>query len=201
MRDDTVTGLAKAFPSDMATEVAAALALLPDSQYPPTESVGPIRVGGESIEVPHRIYSVVPCGIECLSPVQQKILSCLYSRHHDGRTRQNHLERLFPSAERWVAPFVVQLLGEYVIEIIEVLATHSAELESELYRQFVAENPRFIALTRQRVVSYWDCYYRGRYPHWAEYVGAQVLEKLTGGAMRRAVEQPHAADGRRNPHE
>jgi hypothetical protein len=183
MRDDTAAGLTKAFPSDMAAEVAAALAVVPDLQHPPTESVGPIRVVGESLEVPYRIYSVVPHGIERLSPVQQKILSCLHSRHNDGRTRQRHLERLFPSAEPWVPPFVVQLLGEYVIEIIEVLAAHSAELEGELYKQFVAENPCFMALTKQRVISYWDCYYRGRYPRWAEYVGAQVLERLTGGAM------------------
>jgi len=33
-------------------------------------------------------------------------------------------------------------------------------LRQETYSRFVAENPAFIRLTRQRAISYWNCYFR-----------------------------------------
>ena len=82
-----------------------------------------------------------------------------------------HLRRLFPSADAWVAPFVVQLLGEYVLEIVQLLAAHLDDLKAEPYKQFIVENPGFLSLTKQRMISYWDCYYRRQYPRPADKPG------------------------------
>jgi hypothetical protein len=38
-------------------------------------------------------------------------------RHHDGFGRQRQLKTLLDADEPWTAPFIVQLLGEYVIQI------------------------------------------------------------------------------------
>jgi len=43
---------------------------------------------------------------------------------------------------------------------------------------FVAANPAFVDLTSSRVVSYWNCYYRERYPQLGDYPGAQLISSL-----------------------
>lgn len=74
---------------------------------------------------------------------------------------QKYLARIIPLAHAWIPPFVVQLLGEYVIEIIQLIERNLGSLDVNLYAQFLKSNPEFLALTEQRVMSYWDCYYRG----------------------------------------
>ena len=60
-------------------------------------------------------------------------------------------------------PFVVQLLAEYVVEISESVLERLEELQPETYRRFDVANESFMRLTRNRIVSYWACYYRVRY--------------------------------------
>jgi hypothetical protein len=86
------------------------------------------------------------------------------------------------SSEQWVPPFVVQLIGEYVVEIHGVIESNVAYLRQPSYVRFVAENPTFIALTRQRVISYWDCYFRQETLNLQDHVGFRLLEAL--GAAR-----------------
>ena len=69
-------------------------------------------------------------------------------------------------AEPWVAPYVVQLIGEHVLEIL-VAIDHGlpgiAFVDTtyhDRYGQFLAANPTFFATTERRVVSYWSRYYR-----------------------------------------
>ncbi|MDR3081774.1 MAG: hypothetical protein LBV60_12755, partial [Streptomyces sp.] len=80
-----------------------------------------VEVQGETVAIPSRIYNEEPeAGLErSLTGTQRLILHCLYSRHSDGRVRQRRLEQLVSSSEPWVVPFVVQLAGEYVLEILE----------------------------------------------------------------------------------
>lgn len=80
----------------------------------------------------------------------------------------------------WVVPFVVQLIGEYVVEIVEAAAaTVISEASAAEFAGFVRENPAFIATTRRRVVSYWDCYYRSRFPTLESYPAFSALEAIT----------------------
>jgi hypothetical protein len=38
------------------------------------------------------------------------------------------------------------------------------DLDKATYSRFLAENEPFVNLTNARILSYWSCYYRGRYP-------------------------------------
>jgi hypothetical protein len=69
---------------------------------------------------------------------------------------------------------VVQLVGEYAIEIIDVIHEHLNLLDRPLYREFLQANPEFFTQTGQRVLSYWDRYHRV-HPR-DEYGGFKVLE-------------------------
>ena len=49
--------------------------------------------------------------------------AAIYSRHPDGRVRQRALGTLLDFDEPWTAPFIMQLLGEYVIQICADIET------------------------------------------------------------------------------
>jgi hypothetical protein len=79
-----------------------------------------LTVVGERVEIPYRIYNPLP-SIDLAQEGSQVAvaIACLYTRHNDGFVRQMALRRVLGSNEPWTVPFVLQLLGEYVIEICE----------------------------------------------------------------------------------
>jgi hypothetical protein len=152
-----------------------------------------VRVGRHILRIPDRIYSAEPSALALasLTGEQRTAISCWFTRHHDGYIRQRHLEAVIESEEAWVVPYVLRLVGEYVVEILEVIDTRLRDLldRSSLLRQryadFVEANPAFIDLTRQRVVSYWNCYYRNRWPralrlnpNYTDYPGFRLMELI-----------------------
>ncbi|MFW9078344.1 hypothetical protein ACOI9X_03545 [Pseudomonas sp. P2757] len=60
--------------------------------------------------------------------------------------------------ETWVVPFVLQLTGEYVIQILETIEAHLPVLDPVLYGRFIRDNQAYFRTTQARMISYWDCY-------------------------------------------
>ena len=56
----------------------------------------------------------------------------------------------------------------------------------------MAENPGFLALTRARVASYWDCYHRYPYLHLADYPGTRIIRFLESSACQGVSTHAHA---------
>jgi hypothetical protein len=134
-----------------------------------------VEIGEETIRIPYRIYhDPAQIDFDCLTQTQRDLLACLLTRHHSGFVRAEYLATIIGRDEEWVPPFVVQLVGEYVIEIIRLIKDNLHHLNPGIYRQFLIRNPAFYRTTRKRVSSYWDCYYRGERRN--EYAGFQVLE-------------------------
>ena len=148
----------------------AVLAMLPESRLPWTRSFE-VRVYDDVLAIPVRIYNeeLPSATLDALPPHQQTIVHCLYTRHHDGFVRQRHLGSVVASEFPWVVPYVVQVVGEYVVEIVnDVLAglqdlAVSGSWQRRLYGRFIRDNPVFLELTRQRVESYWREYYWNSY--------------------------------------
>lgn len=189
---DVVVALEAAFPRHLRAEVQSALRVLPPAKHKPASPFH-VLVAGEPVAIPYRIYPDEPSpdAQAALSPTQRAIVDCLYTRHHDGRVRQNHLERVVGLTEPWVAPFVVQLVGEYVDEILLVIQRGLApslavpdNCAGRVYGRFAAENPAFLALMSQRVASYWSCHYRQRYPALTDYPGHVLIAALRAAARR-----------------
>jgi hypothetical protein len=117
--------------------------------------------------------------------MQQLIIACWMSRHNNGKLRQKALRQILRADVEvaWTIPFVMQLCGEYVIEIgSDVLAfvTNSLPTRPNLrrdYAQFVRDNPEFIGITRQRAESYWLAYHRHQLPK-DQYPQFQAIEAL-----------------------
>src|SRR6266436_2254079 len=173
--------LRSAFPRNIGADVDAALRLLPAGGHVPSNrNIGPVTVCGEAVQIPTRIYYPEPIGKEAdnLGANARVALACLFSRHHDGFVRERYVPKLLSADQVWVPPFTLQLVGEYVVEIIEVLASRIDELRNDRYRLFAARNDQFIQLTRHRVMSYWHCYYRSRFPSFNTYPGFRIMNEL-----------------------
>lgn len=191
---ETYSALAEAFPSLLAGEVPAVLAVMPKPRHPPM-SPFTVEVAAETVAIPYRIHhDEPPAGVErSLTATQRLMLHCLYSRHSDGWVRQRHLEQVVGSGEPWAAPFVVQLVGEYVLEILKSIRCGLLGLATPgsaqwlQYGDFVARNPAFFMRTERRVVGYWSCYHRHRYTVFGTYPGCLLLESLRAAAADRSA--------------
>lgn len=147
-------------------------------------SIGPILVNGEQLSIPYRVYfqDPGPDRLSALTNIQQLILSAILSRSSNGFVREKCVRELLQSNEEWIPPFVLQLVGEYVLPIIRVVGDKSAVLKGSEYRRFVIENPAFLRLLKQRISSYWNCYYRGMFPRLKDYPAFQIaafFEQIT----------------------
>ncbi|RDX35416.1 hypothetical protein DZA37_00025 [Kangiella sp. HD9-110m-PIT-SAG06] len=128
-----------------------------------------VVVQGSTLSIPSRIYIEEgqlnnPVKLIRLNSLEKEILYCFYSRHHDGYVREKCLRKIILSSNKFTAPYILQLLGEYVIEIIEVIYENRESLNQKNIVEYIRENPKHYEITRERVYSYWDCYYRRAYP-------------------------------------
>lgn len=91
----------------------------------------------------------------------------------------------------WVVPFVIQLVGEYVLEVILLLDSQSRLFRQPDFITFARTNPGFIDRTKQRAISYWDCDHRHRYPKLERYPAVRLLEALVQAS---AIPPPRPGD-------
>ncbi|MFD8481160.1 hypothetical protein [Kitasatospora sp. NPDC059673] len=191
--------LIAAFPPELADDARAMLAVMPPAGHT-TDRGFTVLVNGRRVVVPVRIYHDEPSAeaAAALTRRQRQLLHCLYTRHHNGRIRQRHLERIVASTDPWVVPFVLQLASEYVLVILCLIHGKLAGLAApgtegrRVYGRFVADNPAYFALTGQRVLSYWNCYHREEYPDFRSYPGSALLDLLRAAAAD-ATPAPDAA--------
>ena len=188
--------LAQAFPARLAPAVANVARSLPGARIRPAGSATASQsrtwpgliVTGELVVIPQRIYNpeLSPHVAAGLSHVEAVVAAAIYSRHDDGFVRQRQLGTLLEADAPWTAPFIVQLLGEYVIEICRDIERFARTefpgrpAMQENLPAFFRENRCFTALTRQRAISYWSCYYRGQHPSQETYPALAALSILSG---------------------
>lgn len=157
-----------------------------DELIHPDEQV--VLLDNEAIKIPYRLYFNEPVADKekLLTDLQKIILNCIYLRHHNGFVRQRRLAKLIDKTDYFIVPFVFQLLGEYVMEILEVLQMH-INPNTDNYIKFINENQKYWSQTESRMISYWNEYYRRpMYPNYLppkyatrkEYIGQQIVDRL-----------------------
>jgi hypothetical protein len=185
----------RAFPRNLAPSVTAVAADLPKDAF---EAGGLITnsysrawpslvVSGDDIEIPYRMYHrpIPPERWGSPGSTESTILGCMYSRHHDGRVRQAALTTLLGSTEPFVAPFLIQLLGGYVLEIVEEIAARIDRDHGDagdllgVLSQFAQGNPAFMTLTEARARSYWAEYYRSQFMWARDYPALVAISKIS----------------------
>ena len=135
-----------------------------------------LALDNEMLVVPTRIYQD-EAELRTRHADHPLALDGILTRHHDGFVRARALARMLSSAPAtWTFPFIIELMGEYVVEILQQIEDGFEQLDSEALARFVTDNPSFLALISQRVESYWDCYYRA-IPRQA-YVGLRLIRQF-----------------------
>lgn len=185
-----------AFPSELENEVESVIKILPlenhktkldegnfyevDNLIHPNEYE--VKLNSKKLIIPYRLYFDEPITSKEkeLTAIQKEILNCIYLRHYNGYLRERRLKKLITSENQFVIPFTIQLLGEYVFEILEVLEKHISESNLRFYQEFVVENPRYWQITEGRVSSYWDAYYRHKSLRFKNYLGYKLVKKIKG---------------------
>lgn len=195
--------LLKAFPEALANDVIAVSDILPLNIHAVTlsndqivfvndliqPSAVTVKFNSDLLNIPSRIHfnEPDPYMVSQLTHTQKIILHCIYLRHHNGYLRQSRLEELAGVNEDWIVPHTLQLLGDYVLKIIQTLDKIVTDENIQYYRQFVRDNPKYWQQTVSRMISYWDCYYRRKYfrdstqeifPRLKDYPGRQVVDRL-----------------------
>ncbi len=172
----------RAFPAHLATEVEAVAPTISHHQLHPPAQGFAVHVQGEPLEIPYRVYYQQSQVLKCAAmPGNQGCIAlCLGTRHHDGLLREECTKRLIVVERPWVAPFITQLIGEYVLEIIQVIERELPKLNAKMYGEYLIENTALHGTIGRRVVSYWDVYYRSRYPKLETYPVTHVLNAFRG---------------------
>jgi hypothetical protein len=70
------------------------------------------------------------------------------------------------------------------VEILTAIHRNLASLDSGVYAAFLKDNAALWRTTKQRVVSYWNCYYRRTWWRRGDYVGFQIIEYLDSLLLR-----------------
>lgn len=196
--------LLNAFPRTLKKDVESVLNILPfevnnvklsDGQFHNVENlIHPdfqiVNLDGEVLKIPYRVYFNEP-EIEkeqTLTNRQKLILNCIFLRHHNGYLRQSRLEKI-ENNEYWITPFTFQLLGEYVIEIIEVLDNQIDDNKLENYKRFANDNPKYYQQTESRMISYWNEYYRRKFPKLKLYIGRIIFDQLQTKAIGQILDE------------
>lgn len=195
IRAELRTQIQRSFPSIAHAAASPAIELLPPADFGPIGLIHEsnnrpwpgISFNGETLEIPDRIYNEFPTvDIDRLPPASRAAAGCIYTRHNDGHVRERALGLVLSHDAGWSAPFIVALLGEYVVEIctdIELFLRTRLDEHPETARGlrfFADSNPTFMALTRERAISYWAEYNRLQFLDVNTYPALRALNLLEG---------------------
>ncbi|AWH74790.1 hypothetical protein DCS32_11665 [Dokdonia sp. Dokd-P16] len=186
--------LLKAFPKKLENDVKEVLEIIPFDnneikRHDGTrnrainlihESELDIKLENETLTIPYRLYFNEPTpGLEnTLTEKQKDILNCIFLRHHNGYLREKRLNLLSDSSEKWIIPFIVQLIGEYIYELLPIIDKKVNKNTLSFYAEFIDVNQKYWQQTESRMISYWNEYYRYKFPILKDYLGFKITTRI-----------------------
>ena len=186
--------LVKAFPKELHSDLKIVLKIIPFGNNKVKLCDGTVhqvdnlihdnelnlRLGNKTLTIPYRVYFDEPNPEleKNLTDKQKDILNCIYLRHHNGYLREKRLNLLSNNSGKWTIPFVIQLIGEYVYELLPIIDKKINEKTLDFYAEFREENPKYYQQTESRMISYWNEYYRHKFPKLKEYLGFRIIERI-----------------------
>ncbi len=167
------------FSKELHSDVKEVINILPIKEDCISENYTIYLLNNENLKMYSRIYFDEPSQelIDKLTSKQKIILNCIYTRHHNGYLRQQKVEKLIDSNEYFVTPFLIQLIGEPIFEIL-VPINDSVDKNTKNYVKFMEENQPYWNLTKSRIISYWNEYYRKEHKNLKNYIGYMIVEKI-----------------------
>lgn len=150
-----------------------------------------MNVGADPVSIPCRLrFSSFPRRVSEEGAIYL-VGQCLESRSNDGFQRQRAVRELLADVQPWSAPFIVALIGEYLIEILQDIDDALDPRSAAVLAEFISANPNYWRTVRNRVMSYWNVYYRADFRR-GDYLGFRLIEALEDAVRSRAAEEPGA---------
>ncbi len=135
------------------------------------------------IKFPYRIYYNDNSDefIYSLNEQQKMIVHCIYSRSCDGFVRQKHINSLLlMDYEDWSIPYIVKICDEYVLEILEMTYEILKDQDTERIKKFCLQNNVSFCKSYNRMISYWNEYYRYKNNNIQQYIGRKLFRDCFG---------------------
>ncbi|QMV41314.1 hypothetical protein [Cohnella cholangitidis] len=176
------------FPNFLSDDVKQAMGLIPHKTFNNinigmSQDIIQYSKDNNVIRFPYRIYYIdIPNEvIQNLSARQQMILHCIYSRSCDGFVRQKHMYSLLQmDYEDWAIPYIVKICDEYVVEILEMNYDVLKGQDTERFKKFCLENVESFCKSYNRMISYWNEYYRFKHKKFQQYIGRKLFRECFG---------------------
>ena len=180
--------IADAFPFNLKNDVVIAMNAIPMKTYSDisvavSENRICYRFGDMDIQIPYRIYyiDISDDAYRTLNIQQKLIVHCIYTRSCRGFIREKHLKALLAfDYPNWATPFIVKLCDEYVIQILETIYGHFKTKDNQELKDFCSDNSLSFHKSYDRMISYWNCYYRWKYKYLSDYVGFKLFKECLG---------------------
>jgi len=116
-----------------------------------------------------------------MNDAERLILHCIYSRNCDGYVRQKHVKELLSTnIPEWVIPYIVKVCDEYVVEILQMVYEKLEGKNTDVIRQFCANNKKIFCRSYNRMISYWNEFYREDCYRFDDYVGRKLFIECFG---------------------
>lgn len=135
---------------------------------------------GQQVAVPDRIY-LEDAGSAPLIGIQQLIFHCIFTRSQDGYCRERHLLALFrQEIPEWAFPYLLKLSDDYVTEIVQALYRNLQQHPLPTLPAFCRNNLQQFLRCHDRMIGYWNEFYRFDCPHYRDYVGKKLFSQQLG---------------------
>jgi hypothetical protein len=187
-----------AFPSELTGMVSLVATKLREGEMHLPMVEFQVVMGSETLTIPYRVYY----DKEELRKLTRHaevgaIALALGTRHYDGFLREAYVRELMARDVAWSAPFIFQLLGEYVEEIALAIEQSMTPLVQARLISFIQANAPYVETTARRATSYWTTYYWQRYASLADYPAFRVISSLCEEAGRPIEEALRRASRRK----
>jgi hypothetical protein len=141
---------------------------------------------GENISFPYRIFNIEDTESKFIfSENQELIYHCIFSRSCNGFVRAKHIKAIldtdFPA---WSIPYLLKISDEYVIEIIEIIYKTLQTKNTEEIKAIAVHNLQIFLQSHDRMISYWNEFYRNRCPKYKNYIGRALFHDCFGYSRR-----------------
>ena len=145
------------------------LSLLPQTQF--------YYLNNERMTFPSRNYceEITKEEYEQFTDIQKCILDCIMTLNHNGYVREKHLKNILNTNYGFEPFFIFNLAQSYVVEILEVIYENESK-KANKYLSFVNENRVLVEKGYQRMISYWNEYYRTDNWKFKSYVGTKLFK-------------------------
>lgn len=178
------------FPKDIQKAVLCAATHIPKSTYGNvksgvTEEQLSYILGKQAISFPYRVYflEIDDNILSRLSKQEQIILHCIYSRSCNGFVREKHIRALLSmNYPEWAIPYIVKVCDEYVVEILQAVYDSLKGQNTDIIKQFCATNRPSFCRSYNRMISYWNEFYRGNCYHYKNFIGRKLFIECFGAS-------------------